>query len=216
MITIRPASLNEIDTLNKLIALSAAELSRDDYTEQQIHSAIQYVFGVDTDLVTDQTYFVIEKDGEIAGCGGWSKRKTLFGGSQYAEREDTQYLDPTKDAAKIRAFFIHPQFARQGLGTLLLKHCEQEAFLHGFDQFEMMATLPGVKLYKNLSYRPLSDEVLTLKNNVSLTLVRMRKCLKDFSLIRASERFILFQQQDLNEEKNSIDTVAASLAYPKQ
>src|SRR5690348_553203 len=102
MTNIRLATLDEIQVLNDLIALSARELSREDYSENEINAAISYVFGVDTALVKDNTYFVIEKDGEIAGCGGWSKRKTLFGGNQFSAREDT-FLDPSKDAAKIRA-----------------------------------------------------------------------------------------------------------------
>lgn len=167
--------MDELRTLNELITLSARELSRDIYSEQEIEGAIQYVFGVDTELVEDMTYFVIEKDGEIAGCGGWGKRKTLFGGNQFSGREEAAYLDPSKEAAKIRAFFIHPKFARQGLGGMLLKHCEHEALLNGFTQFEMMATLPGVKLYTTLAYKAVSDEVITLPNNVSLRFVRMIK-----------------------------------------
>lgn len=175
MIKIRLADINEINILNKLISVSARELSRDVYSEQEIASAILYVFGVDTQLVRDKTYFVIEKDGEIAGCGGWSKRKTLFGGNQFLGREEAVYLNPAKEAAKIRAFFIHPKFARQGLGSILLKHCEREASLNGFTQFEMMATLPGVKLYSTLAYKAVSDEVVLLPNNAPLRFVRMTK-----------------------------------------
>src|SRR5690606_18324003 len=123
---------------------------------QEIEGAIQYVFSVDTELVDDQTYFVVEKEGEIVGCGGWSKRKTLFGGDQFEGRDNSGCLDPAKDAAKIRAFFIHPKFARQGLGRRLLQHCEQEALLNEFTQLEMMATLPGVKLYAAFGYQVVS------------------------------------------------------------
>jgi GNAT superfamily N-acetyltransferase len=183
MINIRLANIDDVKTLNELITVSARELSKDIYSEQEIEGAIQYVFGVDTELVKDMTYFVIEKDGEIAGCGGWSKRKTLFGGSQFSGREEAVYLDPSKDAAKIRAFFIHPKFARQGLGSTLLKHCEHEALLNGFTQLEMMATLPGVKLYTTLAYKAVSDEVVTLPNNVPLRFVRMMKNLKEYMLV---------------------------------
>lgn len=175
MINIRLARSVEIKILNEIIALSARELSRDDYSEQEITAAIQYVFGVDTNLVNDKTYFVIEKDGEIAGCGGWSKRKTLFGGDQLTIKAEAIFLDPLKDAAKIRAFFIHPKFARQGLGSILLKHCEHEAMLHGFTQLEMMATLPGEKLYKTFDYKNVSDELVMLPNKISLRFVRMKK-----------------------------------------
>jgi GNAT superfamily N-acetyltransferase len=175
MVHIRVANLNDIQNLNELITLSARELSRDIYSEPEIEGAIQYIFGVDTELLHDKTYFVVEKNGEIAGCVGWSKRKTLFGGNQFSAREEPDYLDPATDAAKIRAFFIHPKFARQGLGSMLLQHCEQEAGLHGFTQFEMMATLPGVKLYAALAYKAVSDELVLLPNNISLRFVRMTK-----------------------------------------
>lgn len=180
MIKIRLANINDLKVLNELITLSAQELSRDVYTDQEIEGAIQYVFGVDTELVEDKTYLVIEKNGEIAGCGGWSKRKTLFGGNQFLGREEAIYLDPSQDAAKIRAFFIHPKFARQGLGSILLKYCEQEANLSGFTQLEMMATLPGVKLYSAMGYAAISDEVVMLPNHVPLKFVRMTKNLKTF------------------------------------
>lgn len=179
MINIRLANIDDVQSLNELISVSARELSRDIYSNQEIEGAVQYVFGVDTELVKDMTYFVIEKDGEIAGCGGWSKRKTLLGGNQFVGREEATYLDPSKEAAKIRAFFIRPKFARQGLGSMLLKHCEHEALLNGFTQVEMMATLPGVKLYNTMAYEAVSDEVITLPNNVPLKFVRMMKNLKE-------------------------------------
>ncbi|HFL2715755.1 TPA: GNAT family N-acetyltransferase [Legionella pneumophila] len=179
MINIRLANIVDVKTLNDLITVSAMELSRDIYSDQEIEGAIKYVFGVDTELIKDKTYFVIEKDGEIAGCGGWSKRKTLFGGNQFPGRDEPEYLDPSKDAAKIRAFFIHPKFARQGLGSMLLFHCEHEAHLNGFTQLEMMATLPGVKLYSTLAYNAVSDKIVLLPNNVPLRFVHMIKSLKD-------------------------------------
>ncbi|USQ13321.1 GNAT family N-acetyltransferase [Legionella lytica] len=175
MIHIRAANFDDIQNLNELITLSARELSRDIYSKQEIEGAIQYIFGVDTELLHDKTYFVIEKNGEIAGCGGWSRRKTLFGGNQFSAREEPAYLDPTMDAAKIRAFFIHPKFARQGLGSMLLQHCEQDAGLHGFTHFEMMATLAGVKLYAAFAYKAVSNERVVLPNSISLKFVRMEK-----------------------------------------
>ncbi len=112
MINIRLATIKETKILNGLITISARELSQGIYSEEEIEGAIHYVFGVDTELVRDKTYFVIEKDGEIAGCGGWSRRKTLFGGNQFSEREKATYLDPTKDMAKIRAFFYSPEICQ--------------------------------------------------------------------------------------------------------
>jgi GNAT superfamily N-acetyltransferase len=109
------------------------------------------VFGVDTALVVDGTYFVAEAAGTLVGCGGWSSRKTLFGGDRYADR-DAGELDPLTEPAKIRAFFVHPAWARKGIGTAILARCENEARAHGFRSLELMATLPGVKLYAAHGY----------------------------------------------------------------
>jgi GNAT superfamily N-acetyltransferase len=153
----------DLPALGTLIAASARELSRGDYTPEQVEGALRGAFGTDTQLIRDGSYFVIEAEGRLAGCGGWSRRRTLFGSDARAGRDATE-LDPAKDAAKIRAFFIHPDFARRGLGTLILERCEQDAMAHGFTRFELMGTLPGVRLYAARGYRageriewPLSD-----------------------------------------------------------
>src|SRR5215470_12447229 len=112
---IRCATLEDVSSLRALIAESARALSGDDYTPQQVEGALRGAFGVDTQLIRDGSYFVIEADGRFAGCGGWSRRRTLFGSDARADRDATE-LDPATDAAKIRAFFIHPDFARRGLG----------------------------------------------------------------------------------------------------
>ena len=171
---LRPAKLNEVDLLNKLIEQSVRALSREEYTVDEIESAIRYIFGVDTELVEDETYYVIEEDGIIQACGGWSKRKTLYGGSQYNLRE-SGYLDPATDAAKIRAFFVHPDYARRGLGTKLIHYCEAQAFAQGFKKIEMMATLPGVKLYQTCGYTAAANKTQVLHDGVSLKLVHMIK-----------------------------------------
>jgi GNAT superfamily N-acetyltransferase len=106
---------------------------------------------VDTQLIEDGTYFVVETEGKLVGCGGWSKRRTLFGGDAHADR-NAQELDPRTDAAKIRAFFVDPDYARRGIGRALLERCEREARAHGFHRFELMGTLPGVRLYEALGY----------------------------------------------------------------
>jgi GNAT superfamily N-acetyltransferase len=124
---------------------------------QDLYPEILHVFGVDSELVADGSYFVVECDGEYLACGGWSRRCTLFGGDQYAGRQ-SGFLDSRNEAAKIRAFFVHPDHARRGLGTALLRHCESEAKSHGFTKMELMATLPGVKLYRRLGY--LGDEIV--------------------------------------------------------
>ncbi len=149
--TIRPARLDEVAALNALIAESARALSRGHYTPSETEALITHVFGVDTLLLADRTYFVVEVGERLAACGGWSHRRTLFGGDQAKAAADPS-LDPSRDAARIRAFFVHPDFARRGLGRALLAHCEDEARRHGFRGAELMATLPGVPLYRALGY----------------------------------------------------------------
>ena len=151
-IRLRRATLADLPLLGPLIAASARELSKDDYAPEQVEGALRGAFGTDTQLIRDGTYFVIEAGGRLAGCGGWSRRRTLFGSDARSDRDSTE-LDPAVDAAKIRAFFIHPEFARRGLGTLLLDRCEQAAVAHGFRRFELMATLPGVRLYAARGYQ---------------------------------------------------------------
>jgi len=137
--------------LQDLIARSARGLSTDVYRPAQVEGALRGAFGVDSQLLEDQTYFVAEENGVIIGCGGWSYRATLFGGDAHGER-DPSSLDPKTQAAKIRAFFVDPSQARRGIGTMLLERCEQEAKARGFSQVELMATLPGVKLYAARGY----------------------------------------------------------------
>jgi GNAT superfamily N-acetyltransferase len=148
---LRKATLADIPQIEALIARSARGLSTGDYRPSQVEGALRGAFGVDTQLVADQTYFVVEDDGRLAGCGGWSFRSTLFGGDARAGR-DASMLDPRTQAAKIRAFFVDPADARRGIGTLLLDHCEKEARAQGFTRVELMATLPGVKLYAARGY----------------------------------------------------------------
>jgi GNAT superfamily N-acetyltransferase len=150
--TLRKATAADIPELEALIARSARGLSTGDYRPAQIEGALRGAFGVDTQLLADETYFVVEDAGRIVGCGGWSFRATLFGGDARAGR-DASALDPALQAAKIRAFFIDPGFARRGIGSLLLEHCEQAARARGFTRAELMATLPGVRLYGARGYR---------------------------------------------------------------
>jgi GNAT superfamily N-acetyltransferase len=171
---IRCATLDDREAITQLIAESARHLSREHYSEQQIDAAITSVFGVDTDLIEDGTYFVAEISGALVGCGGWSRRKTLFGGDQYATR-DTGYLEPESEAAKIRAFFIHPDHARKGIARAILARCEEEARARGFRSLQLMATLPGVEFYKSCGFSPQGDFNLDLAGGVKLELVPMRK-----------------------------------------
>lgn len=173
---IRKATLADQHQISDLIAKSVKGLSREDYSEKQIELSIKTVFGVDIDLISDQTYFVVEtENGEIIGCGGWSKRKTLYGASGYEQSRDSNLLNPEIDSAKIRAFFIHPNFARQGIGTAILDACEQEATAHGFKSAEMMATLPGVKLYKVRGYTGDEEVKVSIGKNEEIICIKMRK-----------------------------------------
>lgn len=166
--------MEEREAIKELIAESARHLSREHYSDEQIEAAIVTVFGVDTDLIEDGTYFVAEESGVLVGCGGWSKRKTLFGGDQYSAR-DAGYLDPATEPAKIRAFFIHPDHARKGIARAILARCDDEARAEGFRGMELMATLPGIEFYKSCGFVPVGNLDLDLKDGVKLELVPMRK-----------------------------------------
>lgn len=173
-ILIRKARLEDREAIQCLIKESASGLSRDHYQEVQIEAANTKVFGVDTGLIEDGTYFVAESEGVLVGCGGWSKRKALFGGDQYTDR-DTGYLDPLSDPAKIRAFFVHPQYARKGIAHEILRHCEKEARDCGFRALELMATLPGIAFYEREGFSGDERFDLDLGDGVLLELVPMRK-----------------------------------------
>ena len=141
---IRLAVATYVPALNELIARSARQLSRGYYTAQEAESATKYVFGVDSTLIEDGTYYVIEVGGVLAACGGWSRRRILYGGDQRPVGVPRELLDPAKDSALIRAFFVAPEFARRGYGRILLEHCTVAASNAGFNSLELMATLPGV------------------------------------------------------------------------
>ena len=176
---VRLATTADIPILHALIESSVRILQASDYTPAQIEGALGTVLGLDTQLVTDQTYFVAETTDNsgakiIVACGGWSKRKTLFG-SDHATVREPELLDPASDAAKIRAFFIHPDFARRGIGSKILEACESAARAAGFARFEMGATLTGVPLYLARGYQILYRIEVPLRNGHSLPVVRMSK-----------------------------------------
>jgi GNAT superfamily N-acetyltransferase len=174
MFTIRLAVTGDIPALQKLIAISVRGLSRNYYSAKQIESSIKYIFGVDTQLLIDGTYYVIEEDSKIIACGGWSKRKTLYGGDQHKSIVDP-LLDPNTDAARIRAFFVDPAWARQGIGKLLIQYCETEALNNGFTAMELGATLPGEPLYKAMGYKSLSNITADMLDGEKLEVIKMRK-----------------------------------------
>jgi GNAT superfamily N-acetyltransferase len=177
-VRIRAAQSADIPVLRRLIDASVRALQARDYTPAQIESALATVYGVDTQLIADGTYFVAEvfpaEAPVVAGCGGWSKRKTLYGADHCAGRED-DLLDPHKDAARIRAFFIHPDWARRGIGSMILEACETAARAAGFTRLEMGATLTGVPFYRAKGYTELERIEVPLENGASMPIVRMGK-----------------------------------------
>jgi GNAT superfamily N-acetyltransferase len=176
--SLRLATSADIPALHSLIEASVRGLQKNDYTLEQIDGALGTVLGLDTQLVADKTYFVAEAKAAcariIVGCGGWSNRKTLFG-SDHAPVREPEFLDPATDAAKIRAFFIHPDWARRGLGSRILEACESAARASGFSRFEMGATLTGVPLYLERGYHVLERIEVPLGNGAALPIVRMAK-----------------------------------------
>jgi GNAT superfamily N-acetyltransferase len=188
-LTIRQAVHTDIPVLRKLIEVSVRGLQTRDYSPSQIESALATVYGVDSQLITDGTYFVVEATSPegnlpkaklakaelvIVGCGGWSRRKTLFGADHWTDREDS-LLSPQRDAAKIRAFFVHPDWARRGIGSMILVACESAAADAGFMHLEMGATLSGLPFYRARGYIALEELVVRLANGESLPIVRMEK-----------------------------------------
>lgn len=166
----------DVPQLQQLIALSVRGLSTGYNTQSQIESALKYVFGVDTQLIDDQTYFMGVSGDTIVACGGWSKRNTLYGGDQHKEVADP-LLDPATDAARIRAFFVHPGYARQGIGRKLITLCEDEARQYGFTRITMGATLPGVPLYEAVGYEAIENIPTPMPDGEILPIVRMEKSL---------------------------------------
>ena len=173
-ISIRTATMEDIPALQKLIPESARGLSQGYYTPQQIESAIKYIFGVDTQLIADKTYYVAEAEGQVVGCGGWSKRKTLYGGDQMKAEQDP-LLDPSVDAGRIRAFFIDPDWARRGIGRRIIAACEDAAKADGFTSMELGATLPGEPLYAALGYEVTDRFDIPMADGTTLPCAHMKK-----------------------------------------
>ncbi len=177
---IRTATVADIPVLRDVIEQSVRHLQKHDYSPEQIEGALGHALGLDTQLIEDGTYFVAHPANDrrrIAGCGGWSYRKTLFGSDGGPNREGV-LLDPATDAAKIRAIFVRPEWARRGLGTLILKHCEGAAQSAGFRRLEMGSTLTGVPLYKLKGYEECERVDIPLPNGTVLPIVRMSKTIE--------------------------------------
>ena len=178
---IRLAASADIEAIRALIDLSVRVLQRSDYSPEQLEAALGTAYGVDTQLIADETYYVVETAGAagekvLVACGGWSMRKTLYG-SDHGPYRDNAMLDPATGAAKIRAFFVHPDWTRRGLATLILKTCEEAAYARGFRRFEMGATLTGVPMYAARGYTEIERIEAPLPNGLTLPVVRMGKTL---------------------------------------
>jgi GNAT superfamily N-acetyltransferase len=174
LFALRKAVLADAAALEPLIGESVRGLSRRDYTDAQIEAALGTAFGLDRELIRDGTYFVAEAANEIVGCGGWSRRKTLFGADQQPGRE-SELLDPGRDSARIRAFFVRPDWARRGIGRALIERCEAEALVCGFRSTELVATLPGHRFYRAFGY--IGDERMEyrLPGGVAIEFIPMKK-----------------------------------------
>ncbi len=176
-LVLRPAYPSDIPALETLIAASARALSVG-YGSAQIEAALEGAFGVDRELIEDGTYFVADTADELVACGGWSRRRKLFGSSCLHESVSA-LLDPSVDAARVRAFFVRPDWARRGLGRALLTRCEEGARRHGFRRMELVATLAGKLLYEACGYVAQEPVSHTLPDGSSIAFVAMRKNLLD-------------------------------------
>jgi predicted N-acetyltransferase YhbS len=172
---IRAATMADIPALEKLITASVRALSQNYYTADQIDQALTEIFGVDSQLISDETYFVAEAAGQIAGCGGWSKRHTLFGSDALKAGLSDRLLDPGKEPARVRAFYVHPDWARRGIGKQILHACEDAAARAGFTRIVLVATLPGRPFYSAMGYAVTEETELRMSHHESLQAYLMEK-----------------------------------------
>lgn len=172
---IRQAVAGDIPRLTALMEESVLHLNIQDYSQRQVESALEHIFGIDHQLITDGTYYVAEVEGEMAGCGGWSRNGKLYGGEQVHWMPQESQVGSMQDAAKIRAMFVHPKFARQGVGTRLMQICELAARRAGYRRLELIATLTGVPFYHKVGFVPLDTFDLVMPDGHSLQAVKMAK-----------------------------------------
>ncbi len=168
----RLATAADLDALRLLMHAAISELQKPFLDTNQIESS-RTIMGLDTQLIEDGTYFVIELDGKIVGCGGWSRRATLYGGDQTPGR-DSGLLNPAVDPAKVRAMYTHPEYARRGIGRLILSLCEDAARQAGFNKVELMATMSGEPLYRAYGFLPI-ESILDDRGGAPVPLLRMQK-----------------------------------------
>ena len=171
---LRRASIDDVPHIERVMRESIVGISNRSYDARQVESSLRHVAHLDRELVTDGTYFVVEHDGEIVGCGGWSKRGRLYAGSGSAEG-DARFLDPRTEAARIRAMFVVPRFERRGIGRMILRTCEDEARAAGFRKLELMAMLSGHAMYLATGYHDIEQVEGTLEDGTPYPLIRMRK-----------------------------------------
>jgi GNAT superfamily N-acetyltransferase len=171
---LRAASEDDVSALEDLIPLSVRGLQAPHYSVAQMDAALGPVFGVNRQLIRDGTYFVVEQDGRIVACGGWSHRRAVFGGDRDRPGEDAS-LDPAREPARIRAFFVHPDWARRGIGRRILTACEEAIRAAGFRSAIMVATLAGEPLYAAFGYVVLERYEVPLTGDLTLPVVRMSK-----------------------------------------
>lgn len=170
----RLAGEHDVPALEQLIPLSTRALQAPYYSVAQIEAALGPIFAVDRQLIRDGTYFVIENENTTIGCGGWSKRKSLYGGDNSRPTEDVM-LDPRFDAARIRAFFVHPSWARRGIGKCILKACEDAIASAQFRKIDLVATLAGEPLYAAFGYSVVERYEIPMANSLTLPVLRMTK-----------------------------------------
>ena len=173
-LTHRLAGRDDLEELKALMDAAISENQKSFLDESQIESS-RAIMGLDTQLIDDGTYFIIEADGQLAGCGGWSRRATLYGGDQTPGRS-AALLDPTKDAARIRAMYTHPNHTRKGIGRRIISLCEEAAKAEGFTKMELVATLSGEPLYRACGFEPY-EEIVDDRGGAGVPLLRMRKSL---------------------------------------
>lgn len=175
VLTYRVARREDIERLKPLMDAAISELQKPFLNEEQIESS-RAIMGLDTQLIDDETYFVVERDGQLAGCGGWSRRATLYGGDKTPGRS-AALLDPKKDAARIRAMYTHPRHTRKGVGRCIISLCEKAARAEGFSKMELVSTLAGESLYHGCGFEAY-EKIMDDRGGESVPLLRMRKSLK--------------------------------------
>ena len=172
----RLANSEDIPAIKRLMEQSIKRLLSSYVNQEELEASFESM-GLDDQLILDQTYFLIDFEGILVGCGGWSNRKTLFGGNHTPNRSN-DFLNPNNDSAKIRAMYTHPDWARKGIGTFILQLAEKEASNAGFKRCELMATLSGIYLYKNRGYKIDEEIFYKSKKGNSVKMFKMTKFLE--------------------------------------